>query len=305
MRLLILTLPLVAAVGCGTEIGPQSGADGTPPAGGGSSANANPDSTSAGAAASRVYTATSTVLESPEHGPQLCLGGVADSYPPQCGGPDIDGWDWDAVTGAESASGTTWGSYTVVGTYDGERFTLTEPAQPPAAPTPPAEDDQFATPCAPPEGGWAVVDEAATTDDAMQAALALAAATDGYAGAWVDQSINPAWDPDSQAEIPGLNDPTKLVLNVTTTGDIAELESALRQLWGGALCVSAAPRTEAELLSILDEVAGEPGVLGGYPNTRAGTVEVQVIVDDGMQARMDDTYGPGVVTVVPALQAVG
>ncbi|MGH8829004.1 MAG: hypothetical protein ACRDVZ_15690, partial [Jiangellaceae bacterium] len=37
-----------------------------------------------------------TVLESPEHGPQLCHG-VAESLPPQCGGPDIAGWDWSAV----------------------------------------------------------------------------------------------------------------------------------------------------------------------------------------------------------------
>ncbi|MBA2438292.1 MAG: hypothetical protein H0V52_08080, partial [Acidimicrobiia bacterium] len=31
-----------------------------------------------------------TVLESPDHGPQLCQG-VDLSYPPQCGGPDVVG----------------------------------------------------------------------------------------------------------------------------------------------------------------------------------------------------------------------
>src|SRR5262245_9982995 len=27
----------------------------------------------------------------------LCLGGVLESLPPQCSGPEIVGWDWDAV----------------------------------------------------------------------------------------------------------------------------------------------------------------------------------------------------------------
>ena len=50
------------------------------------------------------------------------------SLPPRCGGPEVAGWDWDAVE-AESASGTTWGSYVLVGTFDGGTFTLTEPAR--------------------------------------------------------------------------------------------------------------------------------------------------------------------------------
>lgn len=303
LHLLVLLLPLVATVGCGSAVAPDPGS-GAEPAGRGSAGATGSDPTGAGAD-NQLYTATSTVLESPDHGPQLCLGGVAESYPPQCGGPDIEGWDWAAVTGAETANGTTWGSYTVVGTYDGERFTLTEPAAPPsAAPLPPDADDRFATPCPPPDGGWAVVDDALATDEAMQAALALAADTEGYAGSWVDQSINPAWDPDASSEIAGLNDPTKLVLNVTTTGEIAVLEAKLRTVWGGALCVSPAPRTEVELVAILEEISGEPGVLGGYPDTRAGTVEVQVVVDDGMQARMDEKYGSGLVKVVPVLAPV-
>jgi hypothetical protein len=56
---------------------------------------------------------------------------VAESYPPQCGGPEITGWDWETVE-ADSAQGTTWGEYTVEGTWDGETFHLTEAAAPPA-----------------------------------------------------------------------------------------------------------------------------------------------------------------------------
>ena len=52
--------------------------------------------------------------------------GCADSLPPQCGGPDIDGWSWDAIDAEQSASGTTWVDAYVTGTYDAtaNRFTV-------------------------------------------------------------------------------------------------------------------------------------------------------------------------------------
>lgn len=68
--------------------------------------------------------AVGTVLEA-DDGPELCLGPIAESYPPQCSGPPIVGWDWSAVEGEESASGVTWGAYAVRGEWDGETFTVT------------------------------------------------------------------------------------------------------------------------------------------------------------------------------------
>ena len=64
-----------------------------------------------------------TVLQKDGEDAQLCLGAVAESYPPQCTGEKLAGWDWDAVDGEESASGVTWGAYAVTGTWDGSVFT--------------------------------------------------------------------------------------------------------------------------------------------------------------------------------------
>lgn len=58
---------------------------------------------------------------------ELCLGAVAESYPPQCSGIPVTGWSWDGVDGAETSGETTWGAYAVQGTYDGESFTSTQP----------------------------------------------------------------------------------------------------------------------------------------------------------------------------------
>jgi hypothetical protein len=67
-----------------------------------------------------------TVIQVGDADAQLCLGAVAESYPPRCGGPDIDGWDWGTVAGTFETSGdVTWGAYVVTGTWDGSRFGLT------------------------------------------------------------------------------------------------------------------------------------------------------------------------------------
>ena len=68
--------------------------------------------------------AVGTVLEK-DGTPMLCLGAIAESYPPQCSGPEVVGWDWAAVDGEEAASGVTWGSYAVWGDWNGETFTVT------------------------------------------------------------------------------------------------------------------------------------------------------------------------------------
>ncbi|MFB7891149.1 hypothetical protein ACFC1I_02990 [Microbacterium sp. NPDC056044] len=70
--------------------------------------------------------ATGTVLDTAGD-VQLCLGAVAESYPPQCSGLPLEGWSWDGIEGAESSGDVTWGAYAVRGTYDGETFTSTEP----------------------------------------------------------------------------------------------------------------------------------------------------------------------------------
>lgn len=58
---------------------------------------------------------------------QLCLGAVAESYPPQCSGIPLIDWSWEGVDGSETSEQTTWGAYAVQGTYDGDVFTVTAP----------------------------------------------------------------------------------------------------------------------------------------------------------------------------------
>ena len=260
-------------------------------------ASDDPPTTTGAHADDTVYETSATVLDSDDHGPQLCLGGVADSYPPQCGGPDIVGWDWSTVE-AESANGTTWGSYSLTGSWDGETFTVTGPVGEPDFSDQGGPTD-FSTPCDEPDGGWTVVDEATATDAGLRAAQEYAQSQSGLGGPWVDQSINPA------GEESGFNDPTKLILNVKFTADLDRHEAELRNRFGGPLCVIESERTEAELRRLQDDLYAELDAHFASVDIIRGVVEFGVVVaDPTLQAELDDAHGAGVVELIGALRPV-
>jgi hypothetical protein len=248
-----------------------------------------------------------TVLDDGD-GAELCLGGVMDSLPPQCGGPSLVGWEWADHQGEfESANGVRWGDFVVTGTFDGTSVTPSDvvPADEFEEQDDSAEfdGDSFATPCPEPDGGWRVLDPALTTEESLQTTMMRAEQLDGYSESWLDQSINPAWD-DGQIDAGDeelLNDPALLVINVRVTHDPEGAEAELRKVWGGSLCVSTAQHTDKELRGIQEEVNDLPGMLGSAPDD--DRVELMVTYDDGSyQAWADATYGEGTVLVYSALR---
>ncbi|TMR95368.1 hypothetical protein [Nonomuraea basaltis] len=251
------------------------------------------------------YTAGVTVLEGGGHGPQLCQA-VMESLPPQCGGPDVIGWDWSKVK-HESLRGVKWGEYRVVGTWDGARLTLTEP---PGAPvkSDPAGENTLASPCPEPEGGWRPVDPAKATQETLEEAMARARTAKEFAGAWLDQSyMDQAKLSPEEVEKQG-NDPKRLVLNLKFTGDLAGREEWIRQVWGGALCVSGAQRTEAELNEIQRQVEGEMGsggLITASSSVTRNRVEVSTwLATEDLRRRIDEKYGPDAVVFDSVLKPV-
>lgn len=87
-----------------------------------------------------------TVIQKDDGPVEICLGPITMIYPPSCGGPEVVGWDWESVDGAESEGATTWGTYAVQGSWDGERLTVTEPPIMLALYDPIAIDDPFTDP---------------------------------------------------------------------------------------------------------------------------------------------------------------
>jgi hypothetical protein len=285
MRRFLLLPGLVALVACGGVGNPPN----RPPP------QAEPDGEGR-------YEATAIVLESEEHGPMLCLGMILDSLPIQCGDVPISSWNWDEVDGENRRSGTTWGRYHVVGTYDGESFSVIETGPPQTQPD--DVGDPIDTPCPEPEGGWAAPDPGRTTEADRQAASKAVGAEPDFAGLWVDYVDE--FDPDAP-EDPGTEG---MILNVAFTGDIERHRAEIGRVWGGPLCVVQHARTEAELRRIqkdLEPSADEIGIQVLWSSTAVveNVVEVGVVaIDPQTRAELDDRYGEGAVRVFPALHPV-
>ena len=59
-------------------------------------------------------------------GPEVCLGAIAESWPPQCGGPEVLGWDWSEHEIHEKQGRVRWGSFAVSGSWDGTALTVAD-----------------------------------------------------------------------------------------------------------------------------------------------------------------------------------
>jgi len=160
----------------------------------------------------------------------------------------LAGWDWDDHPEHESANGVRWGRFELIGTWDGTDLTPTEVRA--DAPDPfvgPIGEYVFTTSCATPEGGWVAVAPATTNRAAQAKAMRVAEALPDYGLVWGDQSINPYWqelqDLQASGGVPSLeaqqamNDPAFTILNVGVTDDLTRAEAAVREVWGGPLCV--------------------------------------------------------------------
>lgn len=221
-------------------------------------------------------------------GPEFCLGGVAQSLPPQCGGPLLVKWTWPEK-GWEEASGTTWGEYGVVGTYDGERSTVTKTVAADSVPQPDFPGLDSSTPCSPPAGGWRAPDPARATAADQDRVFSAAERLPGFADSWID-------DRGDSRQLP-----EQVVINVRVTGDVEEAEQALRAIWGGSLCVSKAKRTKAELVDVSQRLAKRTDVSISAP--AADGIDLAVVYDDGsLQSALDEEFGPGYIRVDSALR---
>ncbi|MGI8607055.1 MAG: hypothetical protein ACR2L0_07880, partial [Gaiellaceae bacterium] len=222
-----------------------------------------------------VYEVGATVLESrggpfPEHGPMLCLGAIADSYPTQCGDVPIVNWNWETVEGEERAGGAFWGKYHVVGTCDGETFTVTEVGPYEVDPPRSGSDIDFSSPCQEPAGGWVALDPKLGTQEHVSGASAYAESQPDVVTSWITQ----------------LDELGQVLFNAVFTRDIKRHEAEIRKRWPGPLCVvEGAGPTMRELDRIRAEaeayVAGELGLrtLGSSSGGVEPGIEIDVVAD--------------------------
>lgn len=220
------------------------------------------------------------LMQSDPDGPvELCVGGVAESLPPQCGGPTLEGdFSWDEVK-SETVSGVTWtndhyyavGHFSPTGGDDGT-FTLTQPvsAEPPEGFTPPEREEiDFPQLCDDPTADVADTDQAASTGGpeafAEENALhELTQGMEGYVTSWVSDG--------------------GAVTNVVVNSDADEARAQIREVFSGPLCVEQRDLPAEQGVRAAQEAVGaefrELGMLSSGGGGPTGVLEVQVLLAD-------------------------
>lgn len=248
-----------------------------------------------------TYEADAFVLDDPGRDPVMCFGAIADSRPPQCDGTPIAGWDWDSVEGEETAGGSTWGSFHLVGTYDGTTFTVLEVGSP--KPPDASGSDPVDAACAEPDGGWTSPDLSKAGDADVRDLMRVMEDEPDFAGLWIDYVAEPVGE--------GTVEPGGIIANVAFTGDLERHTAQIRERWGGPLCVVQHERTYAELRRIQQELGdGAASELGlemtwSSVDIQGNVVELGVVVaDEAARAAVDARYGVGSVELQPHLEPV-
>ncbi len=234
--------------------------------------------------------------------PVICPGGVMASLPPQCEGVPVVGLDWLDIDWAETAGGVRWADLTLFGTYDGERFELTRPPEPPLR----GEETPFTVPlpCDEPEGGWQIINAATADNDG--AAVGYAQAQPEFMGNWTYR-------------LPA--DASVYSVKVFTfTAKLEQHQQAIGDIYGGPICVSLVRRSLAELEAIRSRVkeaivspeANAAGIYlmnGQYGDTIdvfTGGIEFYVLAAEaGAQGWLDAQFGQGVVGLHSLLTRIG
>ena len=245
-------------------------------------------------------------------GPLLCWS-TMDSFPPQCGGgPRVVDLDWEELETSESAAGTTWGEGRVlVTTVDDatprhEAIRVIGPAEPPAFVR--REAPVREPMCEAPPGGWAHDDPARVTEDRFRQASVAARELPGHADAGVGRIVPLGDFPDDPAgqeawlELAG--DPFNDIVTIRTAGDAQQVVAAVREHWGGPLCVLPARFTEIEERAAQSSLPHGPNVLGSASRWGDGIEVVLAVADGALVESLDRELGPGMLSAVIAFQPV-
>ena len=217
---------------------------------------------------------------------EMCVGGVAESLPPQCSGPVLEGeFSWDDVE-SESASGVRWsvdGVYAVGHFKPGQdlgTFALTRPvsADLPEGFNPPSlEEPGFPQLCDDPTADVPDVDQSARTQgpdgfDQEQALSELTQGLDGYVTSWLSGGGE--------------------VMNVVVNTDAEVARAAIREVVDGPLCVEQRDLpTEADLRAAQEAVGAkfdELHVLSSGSGGVTGMLDIYVLMAD--QATVDRVH---------------
>lgn len=128
-----------------------------------------------------------------------------------------------------------------------------------------------------------MVDATRAGDPDIEATSVRARDVAGFAGLWIDQRS-------------GTEDGAGMIVVVRTAGDVAEMRAAVREVWGGPLCIAGARFTEEELLAAYRDLSGELGMVSVGVEAVGNRVDLHVFMATVERQRdLDVRFGAGLV----------
>lgn len=83
------------------------------------------------------------------------------------------------------------------------------------------------------------------------------------------------------------------------------MTAAVREVWGGSLCISTTERSQAELQEIRRNLPEIPGVTTVSVDGISGQVDVGVVLaTEALQRRLDEEFGEGAVRLWGTLEPI-
>lgn len=201
------------------------------------------------------------------------------------------------MEGEERAGGVTWGgSYHIVGSFDGETFTLTDKPGPPAEHLISEDDFSSAPACEEPAQGW--IEEGEVGQQVAGRALSMVRGEPEYSAGWV-----------SQLEPAGIESDTgAVVLNAAFTGNLDKHEASLRQHWDGSLCIIRYERSmdeleqlRADVYAMLEELSVRTLTSDLYEIDNSINVHV-IHIDEADHDELMKRFGSETVRITTALR---
>lgn len=121
-----------------------------------------------------------------------------------------------------------------------------------------------------------------------------------------EEPITPCPEPDGGwTPVDAAGDASLYVLNVTTTGDVEAMETDLRTVWGGSLCVSPSDHTERELNRIASSLTDLPGVSSTSSDVVDGVATATVwVASEELWRRAGSEHGADVIRLEGLLEPI-
>jgi hypothetical protein len=258
------------------------------------------------------FVTSAGVLQDPDGTSRMC--GIASDvqYLPGCGGPVVEGIPWSALDSQPAEAGGRFATLRFEARLEDGRLDVVGEVR--NVPRRTVRDDSGyeevadVSPCSGRELAAQPTDPSRITAAAMRSGLDVAVGVPGVTVAWQDTNDDATARPTQRPGQVSGRGAHRWILDVRTTGDPDAVVAAVREVWGGPVCVTGDDRLDFDALYDLQATLSQEGeryltrdLL--YDERRHRLLLESYAPTESMQDELNQRYGEGSVVLVRWLDA--